>query len=361
VGTDMYRYQNHWFGRAWLHASTAGLLLMLVAGCGGSDGVGPSTEAPSATAPGPVDPTGTPADSASAPAPTDPNLSPPSDSSGISGAVASLDTRSPLPGIVFASGDMDNQFFNSVHTGSKRGGGITPTNILSLLADARAKGARLFLKLCMGKDSYVKNPDGTFSVTKWKALVDRFRSVNLDPYIADGTLLGHFLIDEPHRASKWGGQIIPHATVEALAQYSKQIWPSLNTFVHTKTDWLASTPITYTHLDAGWTQYAAGKGTVTTWIASEIARAKSKGLGLVVGLNVLHGGNGSSGNRLSGGYSMSASELRSYGTTLLNQSYACAFFMWQHNTTYYGRSDVKIAMAELSTKAKAHVKTSCRQ
>jgi hypothetical protein len=258
---------------------------------------------------------------------------------------------------------MDNQYFNGVHNGAKRGGGLTPTNIIGLLADAKSRGGRLVLKLCMGRDSYVKNADGTFSFAKWKQLVDRFRSVNLKPYINDGTIVGHFLIDEPHRTAKWGGKIIPHATVEAMAQYSKQIWPTMTTFVHTKTDWLAATPITYRYLDAGWTQYAMGKGEVNTWAANEIAAAKRKALGLVMGMNVLAGSSSNGGLKgyYPGYYSMSATQLKNFGTVILNQTYACAFFMWQHNLSYYGRSDIKSAMAALAVKAKAHAKTSCQQ
>ena len=58
---------------------------------------------------------------------------------------------------------------------------------------------------------------------------------------------------------------------------------------------------------------------------------------------------------------MSASEIRTYGTTLLNQTYACGFLMWRYSDAYYARSDIKSAMTDLSNKAKAHVKTSCRQ
>jgi hypothetical protein len=58
---------------------------------------------------------------------------------------------------------------------------------------------------------------------------------------------------------------------------------------------------------------------------------------------------------------MSANEVRNYGTTLLNQSYLCGFVMWEYNATYYGRSDITSAMTDLSTKAKGHAKTSCRQ
>jgi hypothetical protein len=255
---------------------------------------------------------------------------------------------------------------NSIHTGVLRGGGMTETNILSFLSAIRAKRGRMVLKMCMGEDKYVKNADGTFSFTKWKALVDRFRKVNLGPYITDGTLLGHFLIDEPGRAAKWGGKIIPQATVEAMAQYSKQIWPNLPTLVRVVPSWLASAPVTYRALDAGWLQYGAGKGDAAKLVASEIAIAKNKGLGLVVGLNILDGGNGSSGVRgwIKTKWSMSAAEIRSYGTALLNQPYACGFYNWTYQyqgPTYYARSDIKSAMADLSNKAKVHARTSCRQ
>jgi hypothetical protein len=258
---------------------------------------------------------------------------------------------------------MRTHLINSVHTGSKLGGAVGPSNVLSLLAEARARNGRVLLKFSMGADSYVKNADGTFSLTKWKALVARFRNINLNPYIADGTLLGHFLIDEPHRTAKWGGKVISHATLEAMAQYSKQLWPGMNTFTHTQMGWLANTSVTFRHLDAGWAQYTAGKGEVTKWITTEISYAKREGLGLMVGLNVLGGGSSSSGVKgyWPGKNAMSANEIRTYGTKLLNQSYACAFMVWAYDSGYYGRSDMKTALAAISAQAKIHVKTSCRQ
>jgi hypothetical protein len=82
-------------------------------------------------------------------------------------------------------------------------------------------------------------------------------------------------------------------------------------------------------------------------------------------MNALDGGNGSSGIRgwTKGLYSMSPTELRTYGTALLNNSYTCGFFLWtyQYGKTYYARADIKSAMTDLSNKAKAHAKTSCRQ
>jgi hypothetical protein len=340
--------------------------LAVAVGCDGGDKLSPSSEPPTAT-PATSDSiaTAVPADSSVASAvPSDSLTAVPADSTAVAGASAFA--SGTQPGIVFGSWFMTVADLSSVHTGTLIGGGLSPTNILTLLSGARAKGARVVIKLCMGKDSYVKNSDGTFSFTKWKALIDQYRTVNLGSYIADGTILGHFLIDEPARAERWGGKVIPQSTIEAMAQYSKEIWPSMTTFARVVPSWLVSAPISYTYLDAGWLQYAYGKGDVTKLVSAEVAAAKSKGLGLVVGLNVLDGGNGSSGIKgtLSGKYAMSASEIKTYGTALLNQSYSCGFYNWTYNyfgPTYYARSDIKAALGDLSTKAKAHVRTSCRQ
>lgn len=363
----MIRHSASSYRRACLR-SVAGGLLILAAACG--DGAGPSSETvPTAAAPGG---TASP-DTAVAPPDTtvivpgdsglrnpDSTLMGPTDSA--AGVVPTTDPTSVAPGIVFGTIDMETPQFSSMHTGSVLGGGLDPSNALTQLAQTRAKGARVVIKLCRGRDSFVKNADGTFSLTKWKALVARYQSVNIAPYIADGTIIGHWLIDEPHIARRWGGKIISQATLEAMAQYSKQLWPTMTTFVRVVPSWLAAAPITYKYLDAGWLQYTASRGNVATVLASEVAAAKSRGLGLMVGMNVLAGGNGSSGVRDGNlGWNMSASELTSYGTTLLNQTYACGFFMWAWDPGYYGQSNIKSAMAGLSAQAKTHVKTSCKQ
>jgi hypothetical protein len=264
---------------------------------------------------------------------------------------------------VFGTTTYPTTSLNTVHNGTLVGGDISPSNALSLLSTASAKGGRMIVKLSMGRDYFVKNADGTFSFTKWKALVDRFRTVKLGQYIADGTIVGHYLIDEPHRTARWGGKIIPHATLEAMAKYSKDIWPDMKTFVRVVPSWLASSSITYTDLDAGWLQYESFRGDINKVLAAEVAAAKLKRLGLVVGLNVLDGGNGSSriAGYTRGKYAMSASELRSYGTALLNHTYACAFNNWMYKSSYFDRSDIKDAFSDLSVKARNHVKTSCSQ
>jgi hypothetical protein len=357
------------YKRAWIQSLTLAAALTFAAACNGSDKLSPSSESPTAPVPSTSDSVASvPTDSASIPIDS---TSIPADSAGVPLDSTGTSTTAGFatgtqPGIVFGSYGMSAANLNSIHTGTMVGGTVTESNVLQLLSAVRSKGGRVVIKMCMGADKYVKNADGTFSLTKWKSLVDRFRKVNLGPYISDGTLLGHFLIDEPGRAAKWGGKIISQATVEAMAKYSKSIWPALPTVVRVVPSWLASASISYTALDAGWLQYGSGKGDAAKLVASETAIAKQKGLGLIVGINILDGGNGSSGVRgwSSGKWAMSAAEIKNYGSALLSQTYACGFFNWAYEyfgPTYYTRSDIKSALAYLSNKAKAHARTSCRQ
>jgi hypothetical protein len=340
-------------------AASLGLALLLLGGCGNEDRLSPSSDAPISAV--------TPEDSVSA---VDSALTPPLDStlnpldSTVAVDTLSISSLTGLaPGIVFGSFQLTPAQMTTVHTGTQMSGQIDQYNAMTILAATKAKGGRIVIKMSKGADSFVKNADGTFSLSKWKALVDRFRPLPLGPYINDGTILGHYLIDEPQRAAKWGGKIISHATLEAMARYSKQIWPSMTTFARVVPSWLASSTITYTYLDAGWLQYEAFRGNIGNVITTEVAAAKRKGLGMIVGLNVLDGGNGSSkiAGWSRGKYAMSASEIRTYGTALLNLSYSCGFYNWMYGSTYYSRSDIRSAMADMSAKARAHVRTSCRQ
>ena len=344
-----------------------GLVLWLFVGCGSEEGLSPSSDNPVITA-APEDSTGA-ADSLTIP--TDSAGLTPTDSSGLTPTDTTAPTDSTpvistlgasAGGIVFGTIQLPTSMLNTVHTGTLYGGQIDQANALSLLTATRAKGGRLIIKMSMGADTWIKNADGTFSFTKWKLRVDRFKKVNLAPFIADGTIEGHYLIDEPYRTVRWGGKVVSQATIEAMAKYSKSIWPGMPTFVRVVPSWMEAAPVTYIHLDAAWLQYE-GRGDVTKILTAEVAAAKRKGLGLAVGLNVLDGGNGTSkiAGWTRGKYAMSASEVRSYGTVLLNHAYTCTFYNWMWDSPYYGRADVKAALSELATKARNHIKTSCRQ
>jgi hypothetical protein len=73
---------------------------------------------------------------------------------------------------------------------------------------ARAAGAQLVLNLASSEDKNLLSR-GSFSLDKWKAQVSRFKKIKLDSYIADGTIVGHYLIDEPGHATGGGARASP--------------------------------------------------------------------------------------------------------------------------------------------------------
>jgi hypothetical protein len=263
------------------------------------------------------------------------------------------------PGILFGMMNLDNSLLGDVQTGTWRP--LTPANILGELAGARARRGRLIIKLVRG-DRKLLNPDGTFSLDIWKSMVNRFTAVDFDSYIADGTVVAHYLIDEPHLTRRWG-RVIPQSTIEAMARYSKQRWPGMATVVRVLPSWLAQSTVTYRHLDAAYVQYHSRRGDLVPWMTREVAIAKRLGLGVVLSMNALDGGTSASGipGFSDGKFAMSAAELRKFGGAMLNESYGCAFLMWNYDPEYNDRSDIQSAMADLSRLARSHAPTSCRQ
>jgi hypothetical protein len=268
-------------------------------------------------------------------------------------------TGNTKPGIAFGPYNLPASKFGATYTGSVKA--VGPGDVLATLAAAQRTGTRVLVRLSAG-DRYWQNADRTVSLDKWKSQVARFRSINLEPYIKDGTLLGHMLVDEPHDPSNWGGQPVPFATLEAMAKYSKQLWPGLTTVVRSYSDWLSKATFRWNYLDATLAQYTASKGDVSTWLKNQASFAKDEKLGLLVGLNLLNGGNKESNlaGLYEGKYAISAAQLRTWGTLLATHSQSCAWFSWGWEETYFGRSDIKSALDELASKAKTRNRQSCR-
>ena len=361
--------RNLFSGRTSVFTMAPLLGMLLLGGCGGSDAVSPSVDAPAASAP-PDSVAPVPTDSTivvpDTTLPPDTTTAPTADSTAIDSTTMEpiiISTGGPR-GIAFGAFNMRSaQLTPLLHSTMQ---GVWPDFLLGDLVAAKAKGGRMILKTHGGPDDLVQNADGTFNLEKWKALAYRYKKYNFNSYITDGTLMGHFLIDEPENTAKWGGKTIPYATIEAMAKYSKELWPTLPTFARVRPSWLAKATFTWVHLDAGWLQYTSRLGDPATVVAAEIAAAKSRGLGLMSGMNILDGGNGSSGTPgyMRGKWAMSDAEIRNYGTALLNQSYICGFVNWTYlymGANYFARPAINAALTDLKNKAQGHIKTSCRQ
>jgi hypothetical protein len=227
-------------------------------------------------------------------------------------------------GIPFGLSKQPATAYGSVFDGAKNT--FDPASIVSTLAAIKSRGGKVAIMLA-GPEWYYKDADGHFSFTKWKARIDRFNNVNFSSYVTDGTVIGHFLIDEPQDPTNWNGVPVPQSTLEAMAQYSKQRWPNMVTIVRTWPDYLDNWSGTYHYLDAAWAQYAANRfPDPYAFISNNVTKAKARGLALVVGLNLIDG-SPTRGN-------MSADQIQNYGTALLSSTYPCSFISWQYRDSY---------------------------
>jgi hypothetical protein len=261
------------------------------------------------------------------------------------GSLASLSFSGGIPMGTF---DLPTSYLGSRFNGAMRY--IWPAYLNSNLSAIKSRGGKVVLMLA-GPERFYKDGNGHFSFTKWKARIDKYRNVNFSSYVRDGTIVAHYLIDEPYDPANWNGRPVPGSTLEAMAKYSKQIWPSMATVVRAE-PYLIKWSGRYQYLDAAWAQYLQRKGDVNTYIRRNVSEAQNMGLGLVVGLNLIDGG---TNNR-----HMTASQAQSWGSALLNSSYPCAFLSWDYNSSLLGTSSMKDAMSALRRKAQSRSSRSCR-
>jgi hypothetical protein len=249
-------------------------------------------------------------------------------------------------GIPFGTSALPTSWFGSRYNGALRN--IWPGSLRSELAAIKARGGKVVLMFA-GNEKYYKDGSGHFSLDKWKQRVSRFRGVDFSSYVKDGTIVGHYMIDEPNDPANWNGRPISASTVDEMGRYSKQLWPTMTTVVRTEPGYFGFSP---RYVDAAWAQYLHRRGDVGSYIRKQVSDAQRRGLGLVVGLNVIHGGPNKT--------RMSASQIRDWGSALLSSSYPCAFISWQYNSSYLNSGSIRDAMSYLRNKAERRSTRSCR-
>jgi hypothetical protein len=235
-------------------------------------------------------------------------------------------------GIPLGNFNQPLSLFGSVYNGAHSN--VSPSALLKELQEVKSRGGKVILALS-GSPRYYRDGDGDFSFTKWKERVNRYRNINFRSYIDDGTVIGHYLIDEPNDPANWGGRPVSSGTVEEMAKYSKSIWPSMATIVRSEP------------------KHMGDNHRVNEYIKDVVGTAQRKGLGLVVGMNVLKGGSPN-------GTKMTASEVENWGSALLSSSYPCAFINWEYQSDYFSSSSIRSAMSALRRKAENRSTKSCK-
>jgi hypothetical protein len=250
-------------------------------------------------------------------------------------------------GIPFGMFDVPTEQFGARYNGAMLN--IWPDYLLKELAAVKARGGRIVLTMS-GSNNYYKDADGHFSLTKWKQRIDRYRGVDFSPYVKDGTIIAHYLIDEPNDPTNWNGQAVPGSTVDEMARYSKQLWPDLPTVARVEPGYFTGT---MRYLDAAWAQYLYRRGDASDYIRRTVADAQERGLGLIVGFNILKGG-------VDNGSPLTASQIESWGSALLASSYPCAFISWKYDAAYLSSPAIGSALDGLREKAQNRNSRSCR-
>lgn len=216
-----------------------------------------------------------------------------------------------------------------------------PEEVIAELDQARAAGLRVLINLAGDEDTF-KDADGRFSLELWLQRVDRFQGIDLDSYVADGTLAGHFLFDEPFNANRWNGQV-SYADIEATAAHSHELWPSMPAGVTSNFGFLAG-GAPWNSLDFAIVQYATWRGDFNEWLANQIELREQLNLGLVWSLNIVEGNDNET--------RMTAQQIRTWGAALAAVPEACLLTLTQYNADMFSQADIINAMRRVGKVAR---------
>jgi hypothetical protein len=236
--------------------------------------------------------------------------------------------------------------------------------IAHILPLARDAGLRVTLRLTGDHPRYTTTPEGDFDLAAWKAMLAPWAGSGVQPFIDDGTLFGHMLLDDIYN---FEGRDPTAAELEEMARYSKALLPGLMTFVRERATVMPE-PASgrYEQVDAAVNQYKSSLGDVEDYANEEASRSAELGLGIINGLNIANGGDGSSGQPGwgEGRWAMSGEEIARYGAVLAAVPDCGMFLTWEYDgeerwagghvgSTYFDKAPQQQALYNLGAQVSA--------
>jgi hypothetical protein len=215
--------------------------------------------------------------------------------------------------------------------------------LIQTLNAAQSAHARITVRVTGGNANFMTNNDSIFSLSKWEMAFNADTALDMRPYLRDGTLIGHFAIDEPFAAFYHN---MSGALLEQMCQYQKRFpkWRSVPCLVRAlNTQLYDNRPAGgYQYVDAGWAQIddhayvppATYNGSMRAYFDSNLVKGRRAGLGLMYGFNLLNGGKSvascpspDSQNQCA----MTATEVRAVADTLamIGSNQGCGVNGWQ--------------------------------
>ncbi len=236
--------------------------------------------------------------------------------------------------------------------------------LLDIFPAMKAAGVKVSLRLTGGPKNYTL-PNGDFSLPAWKFHLEKWHNTGIEAYISDGTVVGHMLLDD---IKNYTGRDPTAAELDEMARYSHELFPEVMAFVRERA---TAMPVPdsgkYEHVDAIVNQYKALDGDVATFAMVEANAAARLDLGVINGLNIANGGDGSSRQPgwAKGRWAMSAEEIRTYGKVMAGVPTCGMFLNWEYDgterwvdgsvgSTWFDRPDVEAALAEVGDVVSRH-------
>ncbi len=252
---------------------------------------------------------------------------------------------------------------------------VAPGEMVTHIALARAKGLSIVLAMTGGAHDRYKT-GGVFDEAKWRAALDAYKTPAIQTAIADGvadgTILGNSVMDEPQQSGTtdkdWGPPgTLTKARVDGLCGYVKAMFPTLA--VGVGHDHNAFEPgNSYQVCEFFMPQYAHRKGSATSWRDAALAMAARDNLAVLFSMNLLNGGvqdksgawdcasTGGLGDR-SPNCRMTAEQVREFGLTLGQAG--CAMLSWKYDKDFVNKIDNLEAFAEVAVTLARLPRTRC--
>jgi hypothetical protein len=241
------------------------------------------------------------------------------------------------------------------------------SGVIETLEAARAAGARITLRVTGGQHNFADPATPRiFELSKWKSQFDRVKTANVQSYVADGTLIGHYAIDEPFSDfDNFSGSFI-----EQMCAYQKSFegWRNVPCMIRDKnTRMFEHAPVGgYQYLDAGWAQIADHhydheyNWNMRAYYEDNLNKGRQVGLGLMYGFNLLNGGREFAGCDRPASQencAMTAAEIRAMADALvaIGHDKGCGVFGWEitqasgSQRSYFFRSDIQSALQYLKS------------
>jgi hypothetical protein len=235
-----------------------------------------------------------------------------------------------------------------------------PKGLLRLLARLRANKQSAFLSLTGGAhEQYITV--GAFDFNKWKAGTDRYTTPELKAAlalaVADGTVLGYNMLDEPQHRS-WGG-VLTRATVDSMAAYCKQVLPFMPCGVVVDYRWRPAER--YKVVDFIIAQTWMERQSAASFRDSAVAMARRNGVALVLSMN-LFGAIRTPGCEPRGNQClMFPMDVREWGRAFAAEPYACAVMLWRYDEPMWSRAEYQEQFRDIASVAAQRAAKPCRR